>query len=188
MERTTSLSPYMYRLNSHRPTQQSGGVKWTSVDVIGLLQCCISCTRWRTTPRILQSTQSQLLIEQAPTRNARQKKRSTSFCPAETQQRCRGTGSGHYCVVLRSCWSWKTKLSVVVCTGTGTIFTRATLCDSAGRPTSYGLVSVSVSMSVSLSQVGVLLKRMNGFIWFLACGLLSTSPTLCFKEVQVSTK
>ena len=58
--------------------------------------------------------------------------------------------------------------------------------DSAG--TSYGLVSVSVSMSVSLSQVGVLLKRMNGFIWFLACGLLSTSPTLCFKEVQVSTK
>ena len=57
MERTTSLSPYMYRLNSHRLTQQSGGVKWTSVEVIGLLQCCISCTRWRTTPRILQSTQ-----------------------------------------------------------------------------------------------------------------------------------
>jgi len=184
MERTTSLSPYMYRLNSHRPTQQSGGVKWTSVDVIGLLHLLHSLTYDSPDPAI---NAVQLLIEQAPTRNAHQKKRSTSFCPAATQQqRSRGTGSGHYCVVLRSCWSWKTKLSVVVCTGTGTIFTRATLCDSVG--TSYGLVSVSVSMSVSLSQVGVLLKRMNGIIWFLACGLLSTSPTLCFKEVQVSTK
>ena len=29
---------------------------------------------------------------------------------------------------------------------------------------------------------------MNGIIWFLACGVLSTSPALCFKEIQVSTK
>ena len=36
--------------------------------------------------------------------------------------------------------------------------------------------------------VGVLSKGMDGIIWFLAWGLLSTSPTLCFKEIQVSTK
>ena len=29
---------------------------------------------------------------------------------------------------------------------------------------------------------------MNGLIWFSAWRLLSTSPTLCFKEIQVSTK
>ena len=56
---------------------------------------------------------------------------------------------------------------------------------SAG--TSYGPVSVSVS--VCLSQVGVLSKRSDGIIWFLAWGgLLSTRPTLCFKEIQLSTK
>ena len=42
-------------------------------------------------------------------------------------------------------------------------------------------------LSVCLSQVGVLSKRMDGIIWFWACGLLSTSPTLCFKETEVST-
>ena len=43
-------------------------------------------------------------------------------------------------------------------------------------------------VSVCLSQVGVLSKGMNGLIWVLARRLLSTSPTLCFKEIQVSTK
>jgi len=41
---------------------------------------------------------------------------------------------------------------------------------------------------VCLTQVGVLSKGMNGLIWFLAWRLLLTSPALCFKEVQVSTK
>jgi len=45
------------------------------------------------------------------------------------------------------------------------------------RGTSHGPVSVSVS--VRLSQVGVLLKRLNESSWFLARELPSTSPTLC---------
>jgi len=53
----------------------------------------------------------------------------------------------------------------------------------AGAGTSYGPVSVCLSVrpSVRLSQVGS--RCMNGLIWF-----LPTSPTLCFKEIQVSTK
>ena len=39
-----------------------------------------------------------------------------------------------------------------------------------------------------LSQVGVLSKCMDGSSCFLARRLLSTCPTLCFKEIQVSTK
>jgi len=35
---------------------------------------------------------------------------------------------------------------------------------------------------------GVLLKWLDGLSWFLTHRLLSTSPTLCFKEIQVSTK
>ena len=54
----------------------------------------------------------------------------------------------------------------------------------AGAGTGYGPVSVSVC----LSQVGVLSKGMNGFVWFLAWRLLSTSPTLYVKKTQVSTK
>jgi len=66
------------------------------------------------------------------------------------------------------------------------VFLPARRCASAG--TSYGPVSVSVCLSVCLSQVGVLSKRMNGLVWFLTWGLLSTSLTLCFKEIRVSTK
>ena len=48
---------------------------------------------------------------------------------------------------------------------------------------------LSVCLSVCLSQVGVLLKWLDGSSWFLAWRLLSTSPTLCcFKEIQVRTK
>jgi len=47
---------------------------------------------------------------------------------------------------------------------------------------------VSVSVCVCLSQVGVPTKGINGSIWSLTWRLLSTSPTLCFKEIQVSTK
>jgi len=68
------------------------------------------------------------------------------------------------------------------------VFTRAT---QASAGTRYGPVSVSVSvcLSVCLSVTSrVLSKGMNGLIWFLARALLSTSPTLCFKEIQVSTK
>ena len=52
----------------------------------------------------------------------------------------------------------------------------------AGTGTSYGC------LSVSLLQVDVLSKGINGLIWFVAWRLLSTSPTLCFKEIQVSAK
>ena len=55
--------------------------------------------------------------------------------------------------------------------------------------TSYGPVSIclSVSLFVSdcLSKVGVLSKRMDGSIWFLARRLLAISPTLRkFRYVQ----
>jgi len=53
--------------------------------------------------------------------------------------------------------------------------TRATLCQSGN---SYGPVSVRLSVT-SLS------KETNGLIWFLARRLLSTSPSVCFKEIQV---
>jgi len=61
-------------------------------------------------------------------------------------------------------------------------FPRDAMLYSAG--TSYGPVSVSVC----LSRVGVLAKGMNGLICFMARRLLSTSPTLSFKEILVSTK
>ena len=49
---------------------------------------------------------------------------------------------------------------------------------------SYGPVSVSVC----LSQVGVPSKRLNESGWFLARELPLTYPTLCCKEIQVSSK
>ena len=55
-------------------------------------------------------------------------------------------------------------------------FYRAMLCM---RGSSRGPVSVCPS------QVGVLLKWLDGSSWFVAWRLLSTSPTLCFKEIQV---
>jgi len=50
------------------------------------------------------------------------------------------------------------------------------------------LVRVLAMACVCLSQVGVLSKWMDGSSWFLACRLLSTYPTLCFKQIQVPTK
>ena len=50
------------------------------------------------------------------------------------------------------------------------------------RGTSHGPVSVR------LSQVGVLSKRMNESSWFWAWGLHSTYPTLCCKEIHVRSK
>ena len=49
-------------------------------------------------------------------------------------------------------------------------------------------MTLCLSVCVCLSQVNVLSKGMNDLICFLARGLLSTSPTLCFQEIQVSTK
>jgi len=45
-----------------------------------------------------------------------------------------------------------------------------------------------VSVSVCLSEVGVLSKWMDGSSWFLAWELPSTCHTLCYKEIQVSGK
>ena len=47
---------------------------------------------------------------------------------------------------------------------------------------------VCVSVCVCLSQVGVLSKRLNESDWFLALELPSAYPTLCYKEIQVSSK
>ena len=54
----------------------------------------------------------------------------------------------------------------------------------ASASTSYGPVSVCLC----LLQVGILSKGMDGMIWFLARGLISTSRKLCRKEIHVSTK
>jgi len=49
--------------------------------------------------------------------------------------------------------------------------------------TSYGPVFVFMPVTC-----GLLLKWMDVILWVLAQGRLSTNPTLCFKEIQVSTK
>ena len=59
--------------------------------------------------------------------------------------------------------------------------TRATLCHSEG-------VCECVCVCVCPSQVGVLSNCLDGLSWFLAWRLLSTGPTLCFKEIHVSPK
>jgi len=48
--------------------------------------------------------------------------------------------------------------------------------------------TVAMALCLCLSQVGVLKKRLDESSWFLAWGLLSTCPTLCFKEIQISSK
>jgi len=65
------------------------------------------------------------------------------------------------------------------CRRLAVIFYRAMLCMHGS---SRGPVSVCPS------QVGVLLKWLDGSSWFVAWRLLSTSPRLCFKEIQVSAK
>ena len=50
------------------------------------------------------------------------------------------------------------------------------------------VLAMALCLSVCLSQVGVLLKWLDGSSWFLAWRLPSTSPILCFKEIQVCTK
>ena len=52
----------------------------------------------------------------------------------------------------------------------------------------YASAVLAMGLSVCLSQVGVLLKWLDGSSWFLAWKLLSTSHTLYFKEIQVSAK
>ena len=52
-------------------------------------------------------------------------------------------------------------------------------------PSIRGTSHEPVSVCVCLSQVGVLLKRMNETGWFLAWELHSTYPTLCCKEIHV---
>ena len=53
------------------------------------------------------------------------------------------------------------------------------------RPT---LSSLSVSARLSVTYAGIVSKRLNGLSWFLACTVLSTYPTLRFKEIRVSPK
>ena len=48
--------------------------------------------------------------------------------------------------------------------------------------------TVAMALCLCLSQVGVLKKLLDESSWFLAWGLLSTCPTLCFKEIQISSK
>jgi len=63
---------------------------------------------------------------------------------------------------------------------TGLLFYRR---DAMIAGASYGPVSVSVSVTSRCS-----IKRDGRLICFLAWRLFSTSPTLCFKEIRVSTK
>ena len=50
------------------------------------------------------------------------------------------------------------------------------------------MLSSCVRSSVRLSQVGVLLKRLDWLSWFLAWRLPSTYITLCYKEIRVAPK
>jgi len=50
------------------------------------------------------------------------------------------------------------------------------------------VLAMASYLSLCLSQLGVLLKWLEGLSWFSAWRLLSTSPTLCFEEIRVSTK
>ena len=66
-----------------------------------------------------------------------------------------------------------------------------TFCDAA-NPMSViyprdAMLWPSVCLSVCLSQVGELSKRLDESRSFLVCKLASTYPTLCFEEIQVST-
>ena len=54
------------------------------------------------------------------------------------------------------------------------------------RGTSYGRVSVCVSVCLCLSQVGVLSKGLDELTWFLTGRLLSNSFTLRYKEMLLS--
>ena len=49
-------------------------------------------------------------------------------------------------------------------------------------------VCLSVCLCLCLSQVGVLLKQLNGFILILIWRLSFTSPTLCCKKIGVTSK
>ena len=89
------------------------------------------------------------------------------------EQQCR---TSTICVCVCVCVTYG-RVLVLLWRRCGT-FTRATLC--------YGPVSVSVS--VCLSPVAVLSKRMDESSWFLARELPSTHPTLCQKEILVSSK
>jgi len=54
--------------------------------------------------------------------------------------------------------------------------------------TGHIALCMSVCLCLCLSQVGVLSKRLNEWGWFFAQDLLSTRPTLCYKEIQVPSK
>jgi len=49
-------------------------------------------------------------------------------------------------------------------------------------------MALCLPVCLRLSQVGVLSNWTDRLIWILACRLLSTSPMLCYKEIQLSTK
>jgi len=54
--------------------------------------------------------------------------------------------------------------------------------------TAIKLQVVMVPIMGLLSQVGVLLRQLDGLSWFLAWRLPSTCPTLCYKEFQDFSK
>ena len=47
---------------------------------------------------------------------------------------------------------------------------------------------LAMAMCLSVSQVGVLLKRLDGSSCLLVWELLSTSSILCYKKIQATTK
>ena len=51
-----------------------------------------------------------------------------------------------------------------------------------------GVLAMALSLSVFLTQLGVLSKRLQEWSWVFPCRLFSTSTTLCFKEIQMCAK
>jgi len=49
------------------------------------------------------------------------------------------------------------------------------------------MLAMALCLSVSVLQIGVLSKRLNESGWFWAREILSTCPTLCCKEIPVSS-
>ena len=72
------------------------------------------------------------------------------------------------------------------------VFSRMTLMTTRELPNTCNIRATNPWNSLELTPdslfVGILSKGVKGLIWFWARRLLSTTPTLCFKEIQVSTK
>ena len=90
-------------------------------------------------------------------------------------------GNGLLIIVLY--WSCHVARKRVGATSSGALYfarlRRASVFTARCYASAVLAMGLCLSVSVCLSQVGVLLKRLNESGWFLACELPSTCPTLC---------